>query len=88
MSSSLRDNALDALMQPFEGGLLRGRHDFQDLWIPAESLGNIGAAVGPLMIGMAWTAARKRYAAGDPVLIEASSDSGACGAAILRARAG
>ena len=23
MSSSLRDNALDALMQPFEGGLLR-----------------------------------------------------------------
>ena len=67
--------------------LLRDRHDFQDLWSPAESLGNIGAAVGPLMIGMAWTAARKRYAAGDPVLIEASSDSGACGAAILRARA-
>ncbi len=67
--------------------LLRGRHDFQDLWSPAESLGNVGAAVGPLMVGMAWTAARKRYAAGDPVLVEASSDSGACGAAIFQARA-
>lgn len=67
--------------------LLRGRHDFQDLWSPAESLGNVGAAVGPLMIGMAWTAARKRYAAGDPVLVEASSDSGACAAALLGARA-
>ncbi|PBB98664.1 3-oxoacyl-ACP synthase [Mesorhizobium sp. WSM3862] len=67
--------------------LLRGRHDFQDIWSPGESLGNVGAAVVPLMIGMAWTAARKGYAAGNPVLIEASNDAGACGAAILAARA-
>lgn len=67
--------------------LLRGRHDFQDLWSPGESLGNIGAAVVPLMIGMAFTAARKGYAAGTPVLIEASNDAGACGAAVLAARA-
>jgi 3-oxoacyl-[acyl-carrier-protein] synthase-1 len=66
--------------------LLRGRHDFQDFWSPSESLGNIGAAVVPLMIGMAWTAARKGYAAGNPVLIEASNDAGACGAAVLAAR--
>ncbi len=39
------------------------------------------------MIGMAHAAARKGYAAGNPVLIEASDDSGACGAAILAARA-
>jgi 3-oxoacyl-[acyl-carrier-protein] synthase-1 len=66
--------------------LLRGRHDFQDIWSPGESLGNVGAAAVPMMIGMAFMAARKGYAAGNPVLIEASNDSGACGAAILAAR--
>lgn len=66
--------------------LLRGRHEFQDLWSPAESLGNVGAAAVPLMVGMAWTAAAKGYAAGNPVLIEASSDEGACGAAVFASR--
>jgi 3-oxoacyl-[acyl-carrier-protein] synthase-1 len=36
---------------------------------------------------MAWTAAHRGYAAGNPVLIEASGDTGACGAAILAAMA-
>lgn len=36
-----------------------------------------------MMIGMAFTAARKGYAAGNPVLIEASNDTGACGAAVF-----
>lgn len=66
--------------------LLRERHEFQDLWSPAESLGNIGAAVVPLMLGMAWMAAKKGYEAGNPVLVEASCDAGACGAALLGAR--
>ncbi|WP_086998841.1 beta-ketoacyl synthase N-terminal-like domain-containing protein [Rhizobium sullae] len=66
--------------------LVRGAHEFQDIWSPAESLGNVGAAVVPLMVGMAFTAARKAYAAGNPVLIEASNDFGACGAAIMAAR--
>ncbi|MHC2300748.1 3-oxoacyl-ACP synthase [Rhizobium mongolense] len=66
--------------------LVRGAHGFQDIWSPAESIGNIGAAVVPLMIGMAFTAASKGYAAGDPVLVDASNDAGACGAAILAAR--
>ncbi len=59
----------------------------QDLWSPAETLGNIGAAVTPLMLGMAFMAARKNYATGNPVLVEASNDVGACGAAVLAARA-
>jgi 3-oxoacyl-[acyl-carrier-protein] synthase-1 len=67
--------------------LLRGRHEFQDIWSPAEALGNVGSAVVPLMMGMAWTAARKSYAAGNPILVEASNDAGACGAAVLGARA-
>jgi 3-oxoacyl-[acyl-carrier-protein] synthase-1 len=67
--------------------LLRGRHEFQDIWSPGESLGNVGAAVVPLMLGMAFTAVRKGYAAGNPVLVEASNDAGACGAAVLGLRA-
>ncbi|CAH2395357.1 3-oxoacyl-ACP synthase [Mesorhizobium ventifaucium] len=67
--------------------LVRGAHGFQDLWSPGESLGNVGAAAVPLMIGMAWTAARKGYAAGNPVLVEASNDAGACGAAVLAGKA-
>jgi 3-oxoacyl-[acyl-carrier-protein] synthase-1 len=67
--------------------LMRDRADFLDLWSPAESLGNIGAAAVPVMIGMAFAAAAKGYAAGNPVLVEASNDAGACGAAVLAARA-
>lgn len=60
-----------------------GHREMRDIWSPGESLGNIGAAVVPLMLGMALTAAEKGYAAGSPVLIEASGDDGACGAAVL-----
>jgi 3-oxoacyl-[acyl-carrier-protein] synthase-1 len=63
--------------------LVRGAHGFQDLWSPGESLGNIGAAVVPVMIGMAYMAVAKGYAGGNPVLIEASGDTGACGAAVF-----
>lgn len=66
--------------------LERGRKEFQDLWSPGESLGNIGAATVPVMIGMALSAAEKGYTPGSPVLIEASSDAGACGAAVFHTR--
>jgi 3-oxoacyl-[acyl-carrier-protein] synthase I len=65
--------------------LERGRTPFQDLWSPGENLGNIGAAVVPVILGMALTAAEKGYDMGSPVLIEASGDEGACGAAVLHA---
>ena len=67
--------------------LLRGRHAFQDLWTPAEFVGNIGAAAVPLMAGMALTAATKRYARGNPALLETASDTGACASALFVARA-
>ena len=51
----------------------------------ARSLGNVGAAVVPLMLGWALAAAERRYDRGKvPVLIEASGDDGACGAGTLR----
>lgn len=63
--------------------LARGRSEFQDLNSPAESVGNQGAAVVPIMLGMALAAIEKGYAPGSPVLIEASGDDGVCGAAVL-----
>jgi 3-oxoacyl-[acyl-carrier-protein] synthase-1 len=63
--------------------LERGRKEFQDLWSPTENLGNVGAAVGPVMLGLALAAAQKGYTPGSPVLIEASGDDGACGAAVV-----
>ncbi|MDH5531532.1 MAG: 3-oxoacyl-ACP synthase, partial [Paracoccaceae bacterium] len=63
--------------------LERGRKEFQDLWSPGENIGNVGSAVVPLMLGLALTAAEKGYAGGSPVLLEASGDDGACGAAVL-----
>ncbi|MFV2053374.1 beta-ketoacyl synthase N-terminal-like domain-containing protein [Aliiroseovarius sp. YM-037] len=76
-----RQTALAALR------LERGRSEFQDLWSPGENVGNIGAAVVPAMIGMALTAAEKTYSGGSPLLVEASGDDGACGAAVFHERA-
>ncbi|UYV37337.1 3-oxoacyl-ACP synthase [Rhodobacteraceae bacterium D3-12] len=67
--------------------LTRDSTGFQDLWSPTETLGNIGAAVVPLMIGWALEAFEKGYATGSPVLIEASGDNGACGAAVFHSAA-
>lgn len=59
--------------------------DVQPIWAIAASLGNIGAAVAPLMLGWALTAAQRGYSSRRPVLIEASADSGACGAIVAAA---
>lgn len=65
--------------------LERGRTPFQDLWSPAESLGNIGAAVVPVMLAQLMTAEARGYAPGSPALMEGSGDDGACGAAVFHA---
>lgn len=65
--------------------LERGRTPFQDLWSPAENLGNIGAAVVPVMLAQLMTAQVRGYAPGSPALMEGSGDDGACGAAVFHA---
>jgi 3-oxoacyl-[acyl-carrier-protein] synthase I len=65
--------------------LERGRTPFQDLWSPAENLGNIGAAVVPVMLAQLMTAEARGYAPGSPALMEGSGDDGACGAAVFHA---
>jgi 3-oxoacyl-[acyl-carrier-protein] synthase-1 len=65
--------------------LLRGRHDFMDLWHPADCIGEAGAASLPVGIGLALIAARKNFAAGDPVLLAAANDDGRRAALVVAA---
>ena len=59
---------------------------------PADSIGEVGAAVGPCILGLALTAARKRYAPGNGVdsapgkgvLCHFSNDEGERAAMLLR----
>lgn len=59
--------------------------DVQPIWAIAAALGNVGAAVVPLMLGWASDAGRKGYSPIGPVLVEASSDDGATGALVAMA---
>jgi 3-oxoacyl-[acyl-carrier-protein] synthase-1 len=54
----------------------RVRKEFQDLWCPADCLGETGAAVTPCMASVAWWAARKNYAPGPLSLLHAGNDDG------------
>jgi 3-oxoacyl-[acyl-carrier-protein] synthase-1 len=65
--------------------ILRGRHDFQDLWHPADCIGETGAAAVPSMLAVALVAARKGYAAGDLVLAHCGNDDGRRAAIVLSA---
>jgi 3-oxoacyl-[acyl-carrier-protein] synthase-1 len=65
--------------------ILRDRHEFQDLWHPADCIGETGAAALPSMLAIALIAARKGYAAGDPVLAHSSNDDGRRAAIVLSA---
>jgi 3-oxoacyl-[acyl-carrier-protein] synthase-1 len=60
----------------------RERSVVRPIWAIAASLGNIGAAVVPLMIGWALSARQKGYSPNGPILIEASADDGASGALV------
>ena len=54
--------------------LIRGRRRLSGSLVADRVSRNVGAAVVPIMMGMAWTAARKGYHKGNPVLIDASND--------------
>jgi 3-oxoacyl-[acyl-carrier-protein] synthase I len=65
------------------GRIFRTRKQEFDLWLPAESVGEVGAAIGAIMLGVALTAAKKGYAKGPRVLVHASSDQGLRAASVL-----
>jgi 3-oxoacyl-[acyl-carrier-protein] synthase I len=66
--------------------ILRDRHAFQDLWHPADCIGETGAAAVPGMLAVVFSAARKGYAAGDPVLAHCGNDDGRRAAIVLSAQ--
>jgi 3-oxoacyl-[acyl-carrier-protein] synthase I len=59
------------------------KHGF-DLWHPSDSVGEVGAAIVPCMLGVALAAARKGYAPGPGVLCHAGNDDGRRAAIVLR----
>lgn len=64
--------------------LQRERSEVHPIWAIGASLGNIGAAVVPLMLGWTLHATHRGYAPPGPMMIETSADDGACGAAVVR----
>ncbi|WP_354487204.1 3-oxoacyl-ACP synthase [Mesorhizobium robiniae] len=64
----------------------RERSPVQPIWTLGGSLGNIGAAAVPAMLGWALAAMERGYAPSGPILVEASGDDGACGAAVVAAK--
>jgi len=65
------------------GRLARGRRAENELWHPAEYIGETGAVAGIAMLVVAETAARRGYAPGRRVLAHFSSDYGERAAAVL-----
>ncbi len=55
-----------------------------DIWLPAECLGETGAAVVPCMIGIAQASFRKRYTPGDGLLCHVANDHHERAAAVLK----
>jgi 3-oxoacyl-[acyl-carrier-protein] synthase-1 len=67
------------------GRLLRRHKDGFPLWHCADAIGDVGAAVGAVLLGMAATALRKGYAPGPNLICQTSADNGGRAAAIVQA---
>lgn len=66
--------------------VLRQRKAEFDLWHPAESVGEVGAAAGVAVMAVAGAAARKAYAPGPGILAHLANDAGQRAAAVLNFR--
>lgn len=62
---------------------LRKRIELFDIWHPADCIGEVGAAIGPCVFGIALAASRKGYAFGRGPLCHFGSDQGERFALIL-----
>jgi 3-oxoacyl-[acyl-carrier-protein] synthase-1 len=59
-----------------------------DVWHPADCVGEVGAAIGPIMIGVLKAACEKGYAKGDRVLLHVGNDDGKRAALVFAWHAG
>lgn len=64
--------------------LWRGKRDPEDVWLPCDGMGQTGAAIIPICLGVGLTAARKAYAPGPIALIHAAHDDGRRAAIVTR----
>jgi 3-oxoacyl-[acyl-carrier-protein] synthase-1 len=62
------------------------RPDPFDIWHPIEYVGDVGAAIGPLLLAVALDAGRKEYGPGPASLCTLASDEGERAALVLRYR--
>ncbi len=64
--------------------ILRVRKDEFDIWHPADCIGEVGAAIGAVILAKALAAYQKAYARGQGILVHSGTDAGARTAAVLR----
>ncbi|WP_431023997.1 hypothetical protein [Halomonas sp. H5] len=65
------------------GRLLRERKAEYDIWHPADCIGEVGAAIGGVMLGVTRAAVTQAYSPGNHVLAHFGNDDGRRAAAIL-----
>ncbi|MBA1380136.1 beta-ketoacyl synthase N-terminal-like domain-containing protein [Pseudomonas brassicacearum] len=65
---------------------LRVRKEFFHLWHPADCIGEVGAAIGPVMLAVALAASRKGYGEGPNIFCHLGNDAGERAAALLSYR--
>lgn len=63
---------------------LKYRREQLELWHPADCVGEVGAAVGPLLLTVAHSAYTKGYAVGPRALLHLSNDAGERAAIVVR----
>jgi 3-oxoacyl-[acyl-carrier-protein] synthase-1 len=63
--------------------IMRVRREAQDIWHPADCVGETGAGVMPLLLGFASWAAERGFAPGPRILAQAGNDDGRRVALIL-----
>ena len=63
--------------------VLRQRKVFYDIWHPAECVGEVGAAIGPIILGVLLAAMHKGYSPGNNVLAHFANDEGKRAAMVL-----
>jgi 3-oxoacyl-[acyl-carrier-protein] synthase-1 len=66
----------------------RPRRRLFDLWHPIEFIGDVGAAIGPVVFAVALDASRKGYGIGDRILLSFGNDEGERAAVVIEHRPG
>jgi 3-oxoacyl-[acyl-carrier-protein] synthase I len=67
---------------------MRQRRETFDIWHPADCVGEVGAAAGAILLGVALSGCRKAYLPGRTALLQVGSDGGLRSAVVIRCEGG